>query len=51
VVVPMTDSGGTLSMGGKSVAMKKGEAYLVPRGAPHGVKTTAAGETVAVYVK
>jgi quercetin dioxygenase-like cupin family protein len=51
VVVPMTDSGGTLAMGGKTVGLKKGEAYLLSRGAPHAVKTTAAAETVVVYVK
>jgi hypothetical protein len=51
VVVPMVDAGTTLTMGGKTVTMKKGQAYLIPRGAEHGVKATAAGETVVVYIK
>jgi quercetin dioxygenase-like cupin family protein len=51
VVVPMTESGSTLAMGGKTVTMKKGEAYLISRGAAHAVKTTAAGSTVVVYIK
>jgi hypothetical protein len=51
VVVPMTDSGAALTMGGKTVTMKKGEAYLISRGAPHSVKATASGETVVVYIK
>jgi quercetin dioxygenase-like cupin family protein len=51
VVVPMTDSGATLAMGGKTVTMKKGQAYLIPRGAEHGVKANADGETVVVYIK
>jgi beta-alanine degradation protein BauB len=51
VVVPMVDSGATLAMGGKTVTMKKGQAYLIPRGADHAVKATAAGETVVVYIK
>ena len=51
VVVPMTASGTELTMGGKTVTMKKGEAYLISRGAPHAVKATAAGESVVVYIK
>lgn len=51
VVVPMTDSGATLTMGGKTVTMKKGEAYLISRGTAHQVKAGAAGETVVVYVR
>lgn len=51
VVVPMTGSGAALTMGGKTVTMKKGEAYLISRGAPHAVKATAAGESVVVYIK
>ena len=51
VVVPLTDPGATLAMGGKTVTMKKGEAYLIPRGAPHGVKATAPGSTIVVYIK
>jgi mannose-6-phosphate isomerase-like protein (cupin superfamily) len=51
VVVPMTDAGAALTMGGKTVTMKKGQAYLISRGAAHSVKATAAGETVVVYVK
>jgi len=51
VVVPLTSSGTTLTMGGKTVTMKKGEAYLISRGAPHAVKATAAGESVVVYIK
>jgi quercetin dioxygenase-like cupin family protein len=31
--------------------MKKGEAYLISRGASHSVKATASGETVVVYIK
>jgi hypothetical protein len=31
--------------------MKKGEAYLIPRGAPHGAKSKVAADTVVVYVK
>jgi beta-alanine degradation protein BauB len=51
VVVPMTASGTALTMGGTTVTMKKGEAYLISRGAPHAVKATAAGETIVVYIK
>ena len=51
VVVPMTDAGATLTMGGKTVTMKKGQAHLISRGVEHSVKATAAGETVVVYVK
>lgn len=51
VVVPMTASGAALTMGGKTVTMKKGEAYLISRGAPHAVKATAVGESVVVYIK
>ena len=51
VVVPMTASGTALTMGGKTVTMKKGEAYLISRGAPHAVKATAAGESIVVYIK
>lgn len=51
VVVPMTDAGAALTMGGKTVTMKKGEAYLISRGAAHGVKATTAGQTVVVYIK
>jgi len=51
VVVPMTASGTELTMAGKTVTMKKGEAYLISRGAPHAVKATAAGESVVVYIK
>jgi quercetin dioxygenase-like cupin family protein len=51
VVVPMTAVGAELTMGGKTVTMKKGEAYLISRGAPHAVKATAAGESVVVYIK
>jgi quercetin dioxygenase-like cupin family protein len=51
VVVPMTDSGSTLAMGGKTVTMKKGEAYLISRGAAHAVKAPVAGSTVVVYLK
>jgi quercetin dioxygenase-like cupin family protein len=31
--------------------MKKGEAYLIPRGVAHSVKATAPGESVVVYIK
>src|SRR5512143_4183198 len=48
VVVPMTGAGATLTMDGKTVTMQKGEAYLISRGAPHGVKATAPGSTVVV---
>jgi quercetin dioxygenase-like cupin family protein len=51
VVVPMSGAGAALTMGGKTVTMKKGEAYLISRGAPHGVTSAAAGETVVVYIK
>jgi hypothetical protein len=51
VVVPLTDSGSTLAMGGKTVTMKKGEAYLISRGAAHAVKAPVAGSTVVVYLK
>ncbi len=51
VVVPMTDGGSTLTMGGKAVTMKKGEAYLISRGVAHSVKASAAGSTVVVYIK
>jgi quercetin dioxygenase-like cupin family protein len=51
VVVPMTDSGAELTIGGKTVTMKKGQAYLISRGAPHSVKSTSAGESVVVYIK
>ena len=51
VVVPMTDSAATLTIGGKAVTMKKGDAYLISRGAAHAVKSTAAGSTVVVYIK
>jgi len=40
-----------VAMGGKTVTMKKGEAYLISRGAAHAVKSTAAGSTVVVYIK
>ena len=51
VVVPMTDARATLTMDGKTVPMKKGEAYLIPWGAAHSVTTTGSGESVVVYVK
>ena len=51
VVVPMTDSGAALTMGGKTVTMKKGQAYLISRGAAHSVKAPKAVETVVIYVK
>jgi quercetin dioxygenase-like cupin family protein len=51
VVVPLTEAGSTLTIGGKSVVMKKGEAYLISRGAAHAVKAAAAGSTVVVYIK
>jgi quercetin dioxygenase-like cupin family protein len=51
VVIPMTEAGVTLDMDGKPVVMKKGEAYLIPRAAPHGVKSKVAADTVVVYVK
>jgi beta-alanine degradation protein BauB len=51
VVVPITDGGAELTLGGKTVTMKRGEAYLIPRGAEHGVKSVKAGETIVVYVK
>lgn len=51
VVVPMTGTGADLTMGGKTVTMKKGGAYLISRGAPHAVKSTSGGETVVVYIK
>jgi quercetin dioxygenase-like cupin family protein len=51
VVVPMTDGTSTLTLEGKSVAMKKGEAYLISRGVAHSVKATAPGESVVVYIK
>jgi quercetin dioxygenase-like cupin family protein len=38
-------------MNGKAVAMKRGEAYLIPRGTPHAVKATAPGDSVVVYIK
>jgi quercetin dioxygenase-like cupin family protein len=47
----MTEPGAMLTIDGKSVTMKKGAAYLIPRGAAHGVKAAAGGETVVVYVK
>jgi quercetin dioxygenase-like cupin family protein len=51
IVVPMTAPGAALTMGGRTVTMTKGEAYLISRGAPHAVKATAAGESIVVYVK
>jgi quercetin dioxygenase-like cupin family protein len=51
VVVPMSGAGAVMTLGGKTVTMKKGEAYLISRGAPHGVKATASGETIVVYIK
>ena len=50
VVMPM-GSGGSLTIEGKTVAMEKGHAYLIPRGAAHSVKATAAAESVVVFVK
>jgi quercetin dioxygenase-like cupin family protein len=51
VVVPMTETGSTLTMDGKTVTMKKGQAYLISRGVAHSVKATAAGESVVIYIK
>jgi beta-alanine degradation protein BauB len=51
IVVPMSGSGAELTIGGKAVTMKKGEAYLISRGAPHAVKATGGGESVVVYIK
>lgn len=51
IVVPMKDAGVALTMGGKTITMKKGEAYLIPRGAEHSVKADNGGESVVVYVK
>jgi quercetin dioxygenase-like cupin family protein len=51
VVVPMTGIGAALTMGGKTVTMKRGEAYLISRGAPHAIKATAAGESIVFYIK
>lgn len=52
VVIPISEgSGVTLTMDGKTVEMKRGQAYLIPRGKPHGVKAAAASESVVVYVK
>ena len=51
IVVPMKDAGVALTLGGKTITMKKGEAYLIPRGAEHSVKADNAGESVVVYVK
>jgi quercetin dioxygenase-like cupin family protein len=51
VVVPMGGTGASLTMSGKTVVMKKGEAYLIPRGTAHAVKATAPGESIVVYIK
>jgi beta-alanine degradation protein BauB len=51
VVVPMTDGSSTLTLDGKSVAMKKHQAYLISRGVAHSVKATAPGESVVIYIK
>ena len=51
VVVPMSAAGAALTMGGKTVTMKKGDAYLISRGEAHAVKATAAGESIVVYIK
>ena len=50
VVVPM-GSGASLTLDGKTVAMQKGQAYLIPRGAAHSVKASAPTESVVVFVK
>ena len=50
VVVPMMGEA-TLTLDGKTVAMKKGQAYLIPRGSAHSVKAAAAAESVVVFVK
>lgn len=51
VVVPMTDSGAELTIDGKTVTMKKGQAYLISRGAPHAVNGSGPAESVVVYIK
>lgn len=51
VVVPMSGGGTSLTLDGKTVTMEKGGVYLIPRGAAHSVKSTAAAESIVVYVK
>lgn len=51
VVIPMSDSGATVTMNGKTMTEKKGEAILISRGTPHSVKTTGASDAIVVYVK
>jgi len=50
VVVPMTDGAATMTLDGKTMAMKKGEAYLIGRGVSHSVKATAPAESVVIYI-
>lgn len=50
VVIPTT-AGMTLAMGGKTVKMRPGEPYLVPRDRPHQMKATSAAEVTVIRVK
>jgi quercetin dioxygenase-like cupin family protein len=51
VVIPVSGTGISITMGGKTTELKKGDAFVIPRGTPHEAKSSADGESIVVYVK
>jgi quercetin dioxygenase-like cupin family protein len=50
IVVPVSGDGITVAMNGKTVALRRGVPFLIPRGVKHQAKSSGAAEVVAVRV-
>ena len=51
VVVPITHNLISLTMGGKTTMLRRGEAYLIPKGTAHHAKAAAAGEATVIRIQ